>query len=162
VRDVRGERGQALLLLIGALAAVLVGAFVLGAVGRGVGVQGRDQRAADLAALAGAQAMRASYPRLFEPVRLGGRLNSRHLSRDSYLHLGRLAALRTGRLNGAREIAVEFPDALQLAPVRIRTTVSDPAIVPSAGGQKLSAPVRARAEAELAPDAGTLRTPVGR
>ena len=158
----RGERGQALLLLIGALAAVLVGAFVLGAVGRGVGVQGRDQRAADLAALAGAQAMRASYARLFEPVRLGGRINSRHLSRASYLELGRLAALRTGRLNGAREIAVEFPDASQLAPVRIRTTVSDPVIVPSAGGRKLTAPVRARAEAELAPDAGTLRTPVGR
>jgi hypothetical protein len=112
-----------------------------------VGVQGRDQRAADLAALAGAQAMRASYARLFEPVRLGGRINSRHLSRASYLELGRLAALRTGRLNGAREIAVEFPDASQLAPVRIRTTVSDPVIVPSAGGRKLTAPVRARAEA---------------
>jgi hypothetical protein len=53
----RHERGQALLLLVGALAAVLVGAFVLGAVARGVGRQGRDQRAADLAALAGARAM---------------------------------------------------------------------------------------------------------
>ena len=68
--DARGgqrETGQALLLLVGALAAVLVGAFVLGAVARGVGAEGRDQRAADLGALAGARAMRAAYDRLFEP-----------------------------------------------------------------------------------------------
>lgn len=148
-----GERGQAVLLLIGALTAVLVGAFVLGAVGRGVGVQGRDQRAADLAALAGAQAMRASYARLFEPVWLNGRPNSRHLSKASYLQQGRRAAEQAGRLNGARAIAITFPDASQLAPVRIRATVSDPAVVPS-GGRRLEAPVRARAEAELAADAG--------
>lgn len=45
------ERGQALLLLVGAMAVVLVGAFVLGAVARGVGAKGRHQGAADLAAL---------------------------------------------------------------------------------------------------------------
>jgi hypothetical protein len=68
----RAEAGQATLLLVGALAAVLVGAFVLGAIARGVGVQGRDQRAADLGALAGGRAMRAVYYRLFEPATSGG------------------------------------------------------------------------------------------
>jgi hypothetical protein len=69
------EDGQALLLLVGALAAVLVGAFVLGAVARGVGAEGRNQRAADLGALAGARAMRASYDRLFEPPTIASRPN---------------------------------------------------------------------------------------
>src|SRR3954469_720390 len=89
-----GDRGQALLLLVGALAAVLVGAFVLGAVARGVGAEGRDQRAADLAALSGARAMRAAYDRLFEPPTVAGRANPRHLERSAYLALGRVAATR--------------------------------------------------------------------
>ena len=72
-RRVNREGGQALLLLVGALAAVLVGAFVLGAIARGVGKQGADQRAADLGALAGARAMRAVYYRLFEPAAIAGR-----------------------------------------------------------------------------------------
>src|SRR4051812_22620344 len=87
-----GDRGQALLLLVGALAAVLVGAFVLGAVARGVGRQGRAQRAADLAALAGARAMRASYDRLFEPAFIGDAPNPRHLEKAAYLATGREAA----------------------------------------------------------------------
>ena len=47
------ERGQVLVLLVGALVAVLAGVFLLGAVARGVGRQGEAQRAADLAALGG-------------------------------------------------------------------------------------------------------------
>ena len=51
-------RGQASVLLVGGLAAVLVGALVLGAVSKALGREGEAQRAADLAALAGARAMR--------------------------------------------------------------------------------------------------------
>jgi hypothetical protein len=149
------ERGQAVLLLVGALAAVLVGAFVLGAIARGIGVQGRDQRAADLAALAGARAMRAAYHRLFEPPAVTGRPNPRHLERREYLRIGRAAALATARRNGVRAVAVAFPDGEEMAPVRVRVTVSDPAVV-RAGGQREKAPVRARAEAELAPPGGGL------
>ena len=151
----RGERGQALLLLVGALAAVLVGAFVLGAVARGVGKQGRNQRAADLAALAGARAMRASYDRLFEPALIGDRANPRHLEKAAYLALGRTAAERTARLNGAREIAIAFPDASSFAPVRVRATVADPAVV-RAGGTTRSLAIRVAAEAELVPPGGGL------
>jgi Transglycosylase SLT domain/D-alanyl-D-alanine carboxypeptidase len=149
------EQGQATLLLVGALAAVLVGAFVLGAIARGVGVQGRDQRAADLGALAGGRAMRAVYYRLFEPATIRGRRNPRHLGKDQYLRLGRTAALTTVRRNGAREGAVDFPDGDEIAPVRIRVTVSDPVVV-NAGGRRAEAPIRARAEAELAPPGGGL------
>ena len=150
-----GECGQAVLLLVGAMAAVLVGAFVLGAIARGVGVQGRDQRAADLGALAGARAMRAVYYRLFEPAAVRDVSNPRHLTRGEYLQRGRSAALETARRNGARDVAVAFPDGDEIAPVRIRVTVSDPARV-SAGGRRVEAPVRAMAEAELAPPGGGL------
>src|SRR4051812_49932061 len=82
---IRDQRGQAIPILVGALAAVLVGAFVLGAVARGVGKEGSDQRAADLGALAGARAMREVYYRLFEPPTVEGRPNPRHLERAEYL-----------------------------------------------------------------------------
>jgi hypothetical protein len=75
---VNRESGQAALLLVGALGFVLVGALILGAIAAGVGVQGRDQRAADLAALAGARAMRSAYPGLFEPAAVAGQPISGH------------------------------------------------------------------------------------
>src|SRR5205814_5279173 len=83
--------------------------FVLGAVARGVGAEGRDQRAADLGALAGAHAMRAAYDRLFEPPTIAGRPNPRHLERGAYLAIGRTAAARGARANGARAGETAFP-----------------------------------------------------
>src|SRR2546423_13883999 len=82
-----GERGQALLLLVAGLALALTGALILGAVARGVGAAGGRQRAADLAALAGARIMHDSYSRLFEPPRIRGQPNPRHLERAAYLAL---------------------------------------------------------------------------
>src|SRR4051812_8636383 len=123
----RGDRGggQALLMLVGALAAGLVGAVLLGGGARGGGEEGGRRRAADLGALAGARAMRAVYYRLFEPAAIGGRRNPRHLERSEYLRRGRAAARLTAARNGAREVGVEFPDDDEIAPVRIRVTVSD-------------------------------------
>src|SRR3954470_19756129 len=100
------EGGQVLVLLVGALVAVLVGVFVLGAVARGVGRQGEAQRAADLGALAGARAMHAAYPRLFEPAVLNGAPNPRHLEKAAYVALARAAALRVAAANGGAEAAV--------------------------------------------------------
>ena len=88
------QAGQAIPLLMGLLAAVLVGAFVLGAVARGVGARGTHQLAADLGALAGASRMRSNYERLFEPAFIGTAANPRHLSRAGYLGLGRAALER--------------------------------------------------------------------
>ena len=144
-----------MLLLLGALGFVLVGALILGAIAAGVGVQGRDQRAADLAALAGGRAMRSVYDRLFEPAVIAGRPNPSHLEKADYLARGREAALATARRNGAQAVAVAFPDQQELAPVRIRVTVSDPARVTIGHGEH-TAPVRAVAEAELAPPGGGL------
>ena len=62
-----GEAGQASLMMLAVVAAVLAGAVVLFAFGNALGAKGRHQRAADLAAISAAQVMRELYPRLFEP-----------------------------------------------------------------------------------------------
>jgi soluble lytic murein transglycosylase-like protein len=163
VTRVRDGSGQALVLMLGTLTAIALGAVVLGGVAFGIGGAGERQRAADLAALAGARAMRAVYARVFEPAELEGRPNPRHLERADYLALGRRAAQATARRNGAERVAVAFPSG-GLAPVRLRVTVSDPLRVM---GRELRH--RASAEAELAPpgalggldagDAGQYRGP---
>jgi hypothetical protein len=142
----RGEGGQALLLMVGVLCAVLVGAGVVGSVARGMGVRGERQRAADLAALAAARAMHDAYARLFEPPALGMARNPRHLERRAYLGLAQRAATETAWRNGARRVTVRFPDARQAAPVRVTVTVRDPIRV---AGRELR--LAASATAELAP-----------
>jgi hypothetical protein len=140
-----GEAGQAAVLLLGALLALVAGAVVLGAVGSGLAQRAERQRAADLAALAGARALRAVHHRVFAPATIDGRPNPVHLSRAAYLRLGTEAALTTARRNGAEDAAVSFPGA-GLAPVRVRVTVGDPLM---ALGATLHRPVVA--EAELLP-----------
>lgn len=144
----RDESGQALLLLVGLIAVVLVAAVVVGAIARGLGGRGDNQRAADLGALGGARAMRTDYPRLFAPPLLGGRPNPAHLSRATYLARARTRAEKTARLNGAEAVEVSFPDGGSFAPVRVRVTVRDPAVV-EVGGERRSAAIDASAEAEL-------------
>jgi hypothetical protein len=147
------EDGQALLLVAGMLAAILLGAVVLGGVAQAIGVRGEHQRAADLAALAGARALREAYPRVFAPPLVAGRPNPAHRERAEYVALGRRIAIETARRNGAGDVEVSFPgDAL--APLRVRVVVRDRiALEPGAwvGG-------RATAEAELVPP-GALATP---
>jgi hypothetical protein len=146
------QSGQALLLLVAAMCAALLAALVLGGIARGLGAKGRDQQAADLAALGGARAMRASYDRLFAPATLAGQPNPRHLERAAYLAAARSRALATARLNGAERVEIAFPDAAAFAPTRIRVTVRDPAVVELAGHRR-AAPVVAVAEAQLTPGA---------
>jgi hypothetical protein len=148
--DLRSGCGQAVLLLVAAMAAVLVGAVLLGGVARGIGKGGREQRAADLGALAGARAMREAYTRLFEPPDFEGRANPRHLEVGAYKDLGRQEALGVARANGARTVEVKFPDGETFAPVQIRVTVRDPA-TSDAGGHHREAQIKASADAELAP-----------
>jgi hypothetical protein len=148
----RSERGQALLLMVAAMVAVVLAALIAGAVARGLGARGERQRAADLAALAGASAMRAAYPRLFEPPLVDDRPNPRHLERGAYLALGRDAAAATARRNGARTVSVSFPDADPIAPLRIRVRVDDPIAVRGAG----TVPAAVSADAEATPPGGTV------
>jgi len=153
----RDACGQATILVLGAAMALLLGALVLGAIAQGIGEQGNQQRAADLAALAGARAMHDAYARLFETPALGGRTNPAHLERVAYLALGRRAAVATARRNGAARVAVRFPDAATFAPVRVRVEIRDDIDVAHAE----RVPAGARAEAELAPPAELASGDVG-
>jgi hypothetical protein len=148
----REEAGQAAVLLVAAVVVAALAAVLLGSLARAGDQRGAAQRAADLAALAGAKAMRDAWPRLFEPVRLGGRANPRHLERTAYLALGRAAAVATAAANGARAESVTSPDADEMAPVRLRVRVARDVRV-RAGSEARTATARATAEAELAPPA---------
>ena len=146
----RSARGQASVLLVGALAALLVGVLVLGAVARGVAQEAAAQRAVDLAALAGARAMLEANPRLFEPATIGGVPNPRHLTRDAYLALARDAAERVARGNGVGRPSVAFPDGGTFAPTSIR--VAARAVVEvRRGDERRSLRFDVSAEAEVAP-----------
>ena len=103
------QSGQALLLTFGLVAALLTGALVLVALGEALGAKSREQRAADLAAVSAAAAMRRVYPRLFEPAYfppprpgLPPVPNPRHLPRGRYVAIARDAAVNGAARNGAR------------------------------------------------------------
>ncbi len=152
------ERGQATLVLLFGLLVVLLGAVTLGGVATGLGARASRQRAADLAALAGARSMHDAYDRLFEPARIGPRSNPRHLEKAAYLAAARSAALAVAGANGARAVVASFPDQREMAPVRVRVVVRDPVEV-DLGGARRRAPVRAVAEARLDPPAWTAIDP---
>ena len=118
------HRGQALIVALGAMFVVMLGAGALAALGGALAQKGRLQRATDLAALSAARAMHDDFARLFEPPFIDGRANLRHLSRAAYLSRARAAALEGARHNGL-ELApgdVSFPDG-GWAPVRVKVKV---------------------------------------
>ena len=155
----RDERGQASVLLLAVVAVVIAGALILGAFGQAYGARGRSQRVADLSAVAAAQAMRAAYPRLFEPpfLRRGVR-NPAHLDRAAYLALARDAAVRGAARNGGVLDAadVRFPGGDSFAPTRVSVSVRGDASVRVTGGRggRRHVPVAAEATAELSPSVG--------
>jgi soluble lytic murein transglycosylase-like protein len=148
------ERGQASLLLLGVVAALLAGTLILFAFGQALGARGKHQRAADLAAISAAQVMRRHYDRLFEPAFLpNGLPNPRHLSNSAYVALARAAARRGADRNGlpAARVRVGFPDA-GFAPTRVSVSVHGRAEVRVASGRRPDRiEVEARATAELVP-----------
>jgi hypothetical protein len=151
----RAVEGQAAVLLVGVLCAVLFGALVLGLLAGGIGAAGRQQRAADLGALAAAREMHDSYSRLFEPVALpDGRPNPRHLEREAYLAAARERGVAVARANGAEVADVSFPDADPIAPVRVRVAVGRRMTLTVAGARD-AVGVAASADAELVPVVAT-------
>ena len=161
-REARRSDGQALLLLVAVMCAALVAALVLGGIARGLGAKGRDQRAADLAALGGARAMRASYDRLFVPAVVDGAPNPQHLERDAYLAAARARRWRPRGSTARGASRSAFPTAPHS---RRRASASPCAIRPSSrsAGRRRSAPAVAVAEAQLAPArAGGVRGRRGR
>src|SRR4051812_27403221 len=117
---VHSSRGQATILVLGGLAGLLIATVIIGAVAGAVGKEAAAHRAADLAAVAAARVMHDSYGRLFEPALIRRRPNPNHLEKADYLALGRAAGQRVARANGATQVAVSFPDAATIAPVRVR------------------------------------------
>ncbi len=152
MRLIRDESGQALVVLIAAMAALVVGALILGSFGQALGARGHAQRAADLAAVSAARAMRAAYPRLFERPR-----SPRHLTKAAYLQIGRAAAMDGALRNGANLDAahVQFPDETSFAPVQVSVSLTATAAV-HLPGRKATGSVRvtARATAALTPANG--------
>ncbi len=142
-----GESGQAILLVLGGLTFLLLGAAILAAIASGLTGRGDQQRAADLSALAAARAMAVAYPHVFEPAVVGGRVNDGHIERDEYLARARRAAEAVARSNGLDAITVSFSDATSTAPMRVRVTVLDSLDVGDVTAGT-------RAEAELVPGAG--------
>jgi soluble lytic murein transglycosylase-like protein len=157
-----GEAGQASLLLLGVVAALVTGLVVLFAFGQALGAKGRHQRAADLAAVSAAQVMRDNYARLFElPLLPNGLPNPRHLSNAAYLALARAAARRGAVRNGLRagDVAVSFP-GVGFAPTRVTVQLRGEATVRAPGDDRpRPVAVAARATAELAPDISGLGMP---
>jgi len=159
---VRSERGQALLLMLGVVAAALVGTLVLVAFGQALGGKSRHQRAADLAAVSAAHRMSDDYFRLFEPVTLpNGLPNPHHLSTLEYLARARSAAVRAGERNGVRLglTDVTFPGG-GFAPTRVRVRTRGTVDVRvKDGARKRRVAVEASATAELAPLGGGAAMP---
>jgi soluble lytic murein transglycosylase-like protein len=157
-----GEDGQASLLLLGVVAALLIGLLVLFAFGQALGAKGRHQRAADLTAISAAQVMRDNYARLFEPPLLpNGLPNPRHLSNAAYLALARAAARRGAVRNGLRNsaVAVRFP-GVGFAPTRVTVQVRGNVTVRvPADDRPRPVAVGARATAEVALDFSGLGMP---
>jgi len=151
--DLGGQRGQAALLMLGVLAAVLAGTLVLFGLGQALGARGHAQRAADLAAVSAAQVMRRNFGRLFEPPVLpNGVPNARHLSNGAYLSLARAAALRGARRNGVSGAAVDFPAGF--APTRVTVVLRERAAVALRPRRRERVDVQARATAEVTVGSG--------
>ena len=122
----RGEDGQALLLALGAVFALIVAALALVAISAAVTGKGRAQRAADLAAISAARSMRDDLPLLLSPATLpNGLPNPAHLEKTSYLARARSAAIAVAGANDvdAANLRVSFPDLESFAPVRVKAAV---------------------------------------
>ncbi len=153
------ESGQALILALGGIFVLIVGALALVAIAGAITGKGRVQRAADLAAISAARSMRDDLPRLLAPPTLpNGLPNPRHLPKLVYLARARQAAVTAGRANGVdpARLRVGFPDRGSFAPVRVEAEVV--ARVEGTGGHRVgaSAVAEAAAPAGFAPGATTM------
>ncbi len=152
------EAGQALPAAGGLIFAVALLIVALVAIGGGATAKGRAQRAVDLAALSAGRSLRADLPRLFEPARIGGRVNPRHLDREAYLRRATAAARQAIERNGVPRgaVAVSFPDRGSLAPLTVRV-VARPRV--EVAGAATGTRTRVRATAVAEPAAAALGDP---
>jgi hypothetical protein len=119
------EDGQASLVLLGVLAALLAGTLILFGLGQALGARAKHQRAADLAAISAAHVMHRNYARLFEPPFLEPDVsNPRHLEEGEYRELAVAAAVRGAERNGVRLRASDVSfGGTGFAPTRVTVRV---------------------------------------
>ncbi|MEO7197338.1 MAG: transglycosylase SLT domain-containing protein [Solirubrobacterales bacterium] len=142
------ERAQALPAVLGVAVLVVAFALILIAIGGAATAKGRLQRSADLAALSAARSMRDDLPRLFLPARRpNGELNPAHLDRDAYLARAEAEARTAAERNGTAPelVALGFPDAESMAPLRVRVRVTA-RVTTASGGDGAATSVAAEAE----------------
>jgi hypothetical protein len=123
----RGERGQATILALGACFVLIAGTVALVAIAGAVTGKGRAQRAADLAAISAVRSMRDDLPRLLAPVNLpNGLPNPRHIDKGSYLARARAAAVDAAKANevAPSRLRLLFPDGNSFAPVQAKAVIS--------------------------------------
>jgi Transglycosylase SLT domain/D-alanyl-D-alanine carboxypeptidase/Putative Flp pilus-assembly TadE/G-like len=148
----RGEAGQTLLLALGGVFVLFVGALAMVAIAGAVSGKGRAQRAADLTAISAARSMRDDLPRLLSPPTLpNGLPNPAHIEKGVYLARARLAAVAVARANGVgpSSLRLSFPDDSSFAPLRVKAVV-----MASIDGDDESSMVEASAVAEAAAGGG--------
>jgi hypothetical protein len=153
--------GQALPLLLGGVALLLVTVLAIVSIAGALTGKGRMQRAADLAALSGARSMRDDMPRVTAPPLLpSGAPNFFHIDRGLYLARAREATLEAAEANGAdrARVRVAFPGAAAFPPLRVRVDVLGE-LRPTAARDRPGSspaepgPVKTYAVAEAAPSA---------
>jgi hypothetical protein len=151
------ERGQALILSLGACFVLIAAAMALVAIAGAVTGKGRVQRAADLIAVSAARSMRDDLPRLLSPPTLpNGLPNPFHLDKAVYIARARVAAIDAALANDVTPhlLRLSFPDFASFAPVRVQAGVLARLDL-DGGGQR----VEASAVAEAAAPAGSAATP---
>lgn len=153
------EEGQALLLALGGVFALLAGALVLVAIAGAVTGKGRVQRAADLAAISAARSMRDDLPRLLAPPTLtNGLPNPGHLPKVLYLRRARGAAREAAEANGVAlaRLRISFPDEASFAPVRARAEILAELGVGEGGAEVMASAVAEAAAPASATGAATV------
>jgi Transglycosylase SLT domain/D-alanyl-D-alanine carboxypeptidase len=159
------DRGQALLMVLGAAFAILFAASLLVALGGALTGVARAQRAADLVALSGARSLRDDFPRLFTPPRLaGGAPNPRHLDRREYLARASEAARQAAARNGVDpdRLRISFPDADSFGPLRVRAEVAasvDREALPGQSGRSAGGASAARGAIRIESSAEAVASP---
>ena len=149
-RFMSSQSGQAMPVALFLALATVVAGVLLATLGAAATGASRFQRAADLAAVSAARAMRDDHFRLFLPASLpNGLPNPAHLSEAEYRSRATAAAAEAAEMNDAGDAAaaVSFPGA-GFAPTRVRVDLS---AAPGVSGARADTEVRVTAVAEAYP-----------
>jgi hypothetical protein len=152
LRRWRRADGQAAIPMVAGALLATVGVMLFAQYGSVFAARGKDQRVADLAAVAAANRMAKDYPRLLEPAVLpNGAPNPHHLSQVAFRTRARAAALRVAVLNGAGRRVRSVGFGASPLPTGVTVTVRhDQRVTVPGSDSKREVVVKARARAELA------------